>query len=54
MSNEKVKNFEKVYNRKIERNKIKKVYKTNRIRNIWHQLQGKTYYSHINREKVRG
>lgn len=50
MANKKLKSFEtKIYNRKIKRNKLKNKFKTNRIRNIWHRLQGKPYYSHINK-----
>ena len=41
MSNKKVKKFNKVYIRKIERNKIKKIFKTNKIADIWHELRKK-------------
>lgn len=35
MSNQKVEGIRKVYNRKILRNKLKFIYKTNKIRRIW-------------------
>ena len=40
----------KVYNRKIARKKIKVEYKTNRISNIWHKLQGKFHYTKIDKK----
>lgn len=40
MANKNVKEFEnKVYNRKILRNMVKKALKTNKIKNAWHQLR---------------
>lgn len=54
MANEKVKVYEtKIYNRKIERNKIKNQLKTNRIKNVWHRLQNKDHYTHINKQKAK-
>jgi len=50
MSNKKVKEINKVYNRKIERNKLKRKYKTNRISNIWYKLQGKDHYTKIDKK----
>lgn len=54
MANKEVKKFEnKVYIRKILRNRLKAIYETNKIANIWHQIKGKPYYKHVNKEKMK-
>ncbi len=50
--NSNLKEFRKVYNRKILRNYIKNKVKTNKISNIWHKLRGKSYYSKIDKSKI--
>lgn len=51
MSNKKVKEVNKVYDRKTERNKLKRKYRTNKIANIWHKLQGKAHYTKVDKNK---
>lgn len=39
MANKNVKEYRKIYNRKLLRNMLKKNFGTNKIKNIWHRLR---------------